>query len=276
MNLKGKHIVITGGSKGIGAAMAHELLKHDAKLTLIARPSKEFNATIAETGAFAIEADLSDIAVHKGLIKRAEEKHGPVDVLVNNAGIGHTRHYATLSVDDVRGTVVTNLLTPMELTRQVLPGMLRRNSGAVLNVASVTGELAVPGCTAYATTKAGLIMFTHTTQRDVRASNVNMSVVILGAVAGTQIYNEGIKNAVVKKVAEQLNSVSGVTPEEVARRLVASLIADRRGAFAVPLSSALPMWIRLIPLKLGDLVFCRGKPPYDPELEALLKRDVAG
>lgn len=270
MELKNKHVVITGGSKGIGAALAKELVKYQARLTLIARPSTELHQTAAETGAVAIEADLSDPAVIAELIPRAQEKNGPIDVLINNAGIGHTRHYATLSAEDVRSTITTNLLAPMELSRQVVVGMLRRNSGAILNVSSVTAEFAVPGCTVYASAKAGLTMFSHSLQRDIRASKVNVSVVVLGAVAGTQIYNEGTKSAVVKKLADQLNSVSGITPEEVAQRLVKALLDDRRGGIAVPWSSALPMWIRMIPLKLGDLIFCREAPPHDPQLEELL------
>lgn len=270
MDLKHRHVVITGGSKGIGAALARELKKHQAKLTLIARPSVELQHTAAETGAVAIEADLSDLAVIAKLIPLAQEKNGPIDVLINNAGIGHTRHYATLSAEDVRSTITTNLLAPMELSRQVIVGMLRRNSGAILNVSSVTGELAVPGCTVYASTKAGLTMFSNTMQRDIRDSKVNISVVVLGAVAGTQIYNEGIKSEVVRKLAEQLNSVSGITPENVAQRLVQSLRDDRRGPISIPWSSAIPLWLRMLPVRLGDLIFCRGKPPHDPVLAEIL------
>jgi len=273
MELKNKHVVITGGSKGIGAALAKELKKHQARLTLIARPSAELHQTAAETGAVAIEADLSDIAVIAQLIPRAQEKNGPIDVLINNAGIGHTRHYATLSAEDVRSTITTNLLAPMELSRQAIIGMLRRNSGAILNVSSVTGEFAVPGCTVYASTKAGLTMFSNNLQRDIRDSKVNISVVVLGAVAGTQIYNEGTKSEVVKKLADQLNSVSGITPEEVAQRLVQSLLDDRRGPIAVPWSSAIPLWIRMLPVRLGDLIFCRGMPPHDPVLAEMLRQE---
>jgi short-subunit dehydrogenase len=274
MELRDKHVVITGGSKGIGAALAKELKKHGARLTLIARPSAELQQTAAETGAAAIEADLSDLAVVASLIPRAVAANGPIDVLVNNAGIGHTRHYATLSAEDVRSTITTNLLAPMELSRQALVGMLRRNSGAILNVSSVTGEFAVPGCTVYASTKAGLTMFSNTVQRDIRDTKVNVSVVVLGAVAGTQIYNEGTKSEVVKKLAEQLNSVSGITPEQVAQKLVKSLLDDRRGPFGVPWSSGIPLWIRMLPVKLGDLIFSRGKPPHDPVLADMLRMET--
>lgn len=273
MELRDRHVVITGGSKGIGAALAKELKKHQAKLTLIARPSLELQQTATETGAVSIEADLSDLAVIAQLISRAQEENGPIDVLINNAGVGHTRHYATLSAEDVRNTITTNLLAPMELSRQVIVGMLRRNSGAILNVSSVTGEFAVPGCTVYASTKAGLTMFSNNLQRDIRDSKVNISVVVLGAVAGTQIYNEGIKSEVVKRLADQLNSVSGITPEEVAQRLVQALLDDRRGPIAVPWSSAIPLWIRMLPVRLGDLIFCRGVPPHDQVLADMLAKD---
>lgn len=273
MNLKGKHVAITGGSKGIGAALAHELARHGARLTLVARPSAEFDSTVAATGAARVEADLSDSGVLEGLVRRIEDaQHGAIDVLINNAGIGHTRHYATLSAQDVTSTVTTNLLAPMELSRQAIIGMLRRNSGAILNVSSVTAEFAVPGCTVYATTKAGLTMFTHCLQRDTRGSGVNISVVVLGAVAGTQIYNEGTKSEVVKKLADQLNSVSGITPEQVAVRIVKSLQDDHRGPLPVPWSSAMPTAIRMWPLKMGDLIFCREDPPHDPVLEDLLSQ----
>lgn len=271
MDIYEKHIVVTGGSKGIGAALAHALHKKGARLTLLARKSDALVQTAKATGARAIEADLSDRSVLGGMIRKIEDQSGPIDVLVNNAGIGHTRHYVTLTDKNVEDTINTNLLAPMELTRQVLPGMLHRNSGQIINVSSVTGEFAVPGCTVYATTKAGLTMFSHTVQRDVRASAVNIAVVILGAVAGTQIYEEGTKSEVVRKLAEQLNSVSGITPGEVAEKLIKAIEDGKRGALSIPWSSAIPTAIRNLPLHLGDLVFLRGAPLPDPDLERAIK-----
>lgn len=261
MDLKDAHVVITGGSKGIGAAVARELDRRGARCTLVARPSPELEATAKAIDAASLAIDLSDLDQVDGLIARAEEANGPVDVLVNNAGLGATQHFATVTPDTVRKVLHTNLVAPVELSHQVLPGMLDRNRGAILNVSSVVGELPMPHLTCYGTTKAGLSHFTLLVQRDFLKSNVNLSVFVLGAVPGTQIHNEGVKDEVIAKVAAKLGRISNLTPEAIATRMADSIEADFRGTASMPRSSAPAVVWRRLPFRLVDLIFSRGERP---------------
>lgn len=256
MDLRDAHVVITGGSKGIGAALARDLAGRGARLTLMARPSDELEKVVADTGGTAVAVDLSDLQSLDGLIGRVEEGNGPVDILVNNAALGMTRHFGTLSADDVRRCMTTNLLAPMELSRQVLPGMLERNRGTIANVSSVVGELAVPHLACYSSSKAGLTMFSMDLQRDVKRSNVAVTAFVLGAVPGTQIYAEGTKNEVIQALASRIEKWAKLSPEKVAQRMAESLADDRRrGVVVIPRSGAPVVRWRQLPVKLGDLVF---------------------
>jgi short-subunit dehydrogenase len=261
MDLRNAHVVITGGSKGIGAAVARELTKRGARATLVARPSPELEATAAETGSVAMPTDLSDLDQVDGLIARAEERSGPVDILINNAGLGATQHFATVPPETVRNVLLTNLVAAVELSHQALPGMLDRDRGAILNVSSVVGELPMPHLTCYGTTKAGLSAFTLLAQRDIRDSEVNLSVFVLGAVPGTQIHDEGIKDEVVSAVADKLGDVSDLTPEAIAARMADSLEKDFRGTVPMPRSSAPLVAWRRAPNWFIDLIFSRGATP---------------
>lgn len=261
MDLKNAHVVITGGSKGIGAAIAHEAVRKGARVTLVARPSAELEATAAATGGVAMPTDLSDLDQVDGLIARAEERNGPVDVLFNNAALGATQHFVTVPPDTVRKVLTTNLITPVELTHQVLPGMLDRDRGAIVNTSSVVGELPMPHLTLYGTSKAGLAHFTLLAQRDFLRSSVNLSVFVLGAVPGTQIHNEGVKDEVISKVADKLGVISKLTPEGIAKRMVESVEKDFRGTASLPFSSAPAVAWRRAPFKLVDLIFSRGERP---------------
>ncbi len=257
MNLRNAHVVITGGSKGVGAAAAHEFVKRGARVTLIARPSAELHNTADAVGAVAIEADLSDLGVVDGLIARTEEVNGSVDVLINNAALGATQHYATLTAETILTVLNTNLLCPMLLTHQVLGGMLERNRGAILNVTSIAGEIAAPHLAAYGSSKAGLSHFSQQLQRDVWNSDINVTAFVLGAVPGTQIYNEGIKDSVVKKVASQMGAVSKLTPEIIATKMADKIAEGYRGTVPMPMSSApLAHW-RRVPNLLGDRIFLK-------------------
>lgn len=263
MDPRGAHVLITGGSKGIGAAMARELGRRGARLTLVARASDELEKVAVDVGAVALTADLSDLGNVEGLVARATEANGPIDVLINNAALGMSRHFGMLSADDVRQCMTTNLLAPMELSRQVLVGMLERDRGTIANISSVAGELAVPHLACYSASKAGLMTFSLDLQRDLKRTNIAVMVFVLGAVPGTQIYHESLQNEVIHAIAQRLEKVSKITPDRVARR-VADTIADekRRAVVTIPGSSAPLIWCRHIPVRLADRFFASVDHPH--------------
>lgn len=261
MKLADAHILITGGSKGIGAAAAKALRNRGARLTLVARESDELHDVAAAVGGLAMPTDLTDPAQFAELVPHAEEQQGPLDVLINNAALGATRHFGTLTAEELRRTMTTNLLAPMELARQAIRSMVPRERGAILNVCSVAGELAVPHLAAYGSSKAGLNMFSLDLQRDIRDTGVNVTAFILGSVPNTGIYNEGIRNEVTKRLAGQLERFASLTPAKIAQRMVKALESDRQGIVPMPLSSAPAAHMRVLPSRLGDLVFNRQPMP---------------
>jgi len=127
--LLGAHVVVTGASRGIGAALAGELAGRGARVTLVARSEMPLKALAAEIGGVAVVADLADPSHLDGLVARIEAGAGPVDVLINNAAVAVVNRLVDQSADDIRQSFALNCVAPAELCRQVLPGMLARGRG---------------------------------------------------------------------------------------------------------------------------------------------------
>jgi NAD(P)-dependent dehydrogenase (short-subunit alcohol dehydrogenase family) len=143
--LAGAHVLVTGGSRGIGRALAEALADAGSRISLVARSSASVADAARGFGGVGVGVDLSDEEQLFGLVGRIESAAGPIDVLVNNAGVEIHQHLADQSAADVRAALTTNLLSPVELTRQALPGMLARGSGHIVNVSSLAGS-AGEGC----------------------------------------------------------------------------------------------------------------------------------
>ena len=156
MDLRGRNVLVTGASRGIGEAIAKRFVAEGAHVIGVARNAELLGKVMADIGGTAVPTDLADTAQVDGLIERIERDHGPVDILVNNAGLDMAGALVDTSAEDVRTIHQVNLVTPIELCRQVLPGMLRRGRGHLVNVSSLAGVAAFSGMTSYASTKAGL------------------------------------------------------------------------------------------------------------------------
>src|SRR5262245_34452389 len=124
MDLGGRNVLVTGASRGIGEALAKRFVAEGAHVVGVARNGDLLGKVMADVGGTALVADLADPAQVEGLIARAERDTGPVDVLVNNAGLDMAGPLVTTKPEDIRAIHEVNLLTPIELCRQVLPGML--------------------------------------------------------------------------------------------------------------------------------------------------------
>jgi short-subunit dehydrogenase len=182
MQLRDRTVLITGASRGIGAALARRFADAGARVALVARNADALTALAEELGGTAHPTDLTDPASVDGLIARMEAEVGPVDVLVNNAGIDLVGHVRDHSAADLEAIYRLNLLTPVELCRQMLEPMLARGSGHIVNISSMAGVAPFPGLAAYASTKAGLTQFTAGLRADLRGSPVRTTVVELGPV----------------------------------------------------------------------------------------------
>ena len=188
MRLSARHALVTGASRGIGAAVAVELASRGAAVTLVARSAEPLAELAGQLGGRILLADLAEPGQRADLIRRAEAAGGPIDVLVNVAGldaVGSTLH---MSADQMSGLFSVNLLAPAELCRQVLPGMLDRGRGHVVNVSSGFSTILAAGLTSYCSSKAGLSHFTAGLRVELTGTPVGVTLVELGPVR-TSMYD---------------------------------------------------------------------------------------
>ncbi len=193
------HAVVTGGSAGIGAALARRLSREGYDLTLVARRKDALDELAASlpTRTFVRPADLADPTCVDAVVSDAEAALGPVDLLVNNAGIQYVQPGAVLEITQIERTLAINLTTPWLLTHRVLPAMLARRSGAIVNVSSVSGVNPMPGMAHYAGTKAALAMTSEAMRVELAPHGVHVLTVYPGPIhtemelAAREVYGTG-------------------------------------------------------------------------------------
>jgi short-subunit dehydrogenase len=182
MLIQDRHVLVTGASRGIGEAIAREFERRGARLTLVARSEAPLAALAKLLGGHALPADLLDPAQVNSLVERAESLGGPIDILVNNAGIEYTKSIFDTSEQEVDDVVRLNLVTPMHLTRLVLPGMRDRGRGHILNISSMAANAGLPGLSVYSGTKAGLSHFTRIVRQDLKHTSIKVTTLEVGPV----------------------------------------------------------------------------------------------
>jgi short-subunit dehydrogenase len=177
------HVAITGASSGIGEALAREFARSGAKTTIVARRKELLDKLAAEIGgAFVVSKDLSDPATSTDWIEGAEAANGPIDVLVNNAGVENTGPFEDSDAAAGSRVLRTNLDTPLVLMRRVLPAMVARGSGGIVNVASVAAIANFPLQSWYSASKAGLAAASEVARWELRGTGVHVLTVYPGPV----------------------------------------------------------------------------------------------
>ncbi|TML12385.1 MAG: 3-oxoacyl-[acyl-carrier-protein] reductase [Actinobacteria bacterium] len=175
--MEGRTALVTGGSRGIGRAIAVELGKAGASVVVGYNAGRdEAEAVAGEIGGRALQADVSSAAGAQRLIEEA----GDLDILVNNAGLTRDTLLARMSDDDWRAVIETNLSAVFYTCRAVTRPMMRRRGGSIVNVSSIVGLRGNPGQTNYAASKAGIIGFTKSLARELGSRNVRANVVAPG------------------------------------------------------------------------------------------------
>lgn len=183
MRLPGSVALITGGSSGIGAAIARALAGAGARVLVAGQDRGRLDRLAAETGAAAIQADLSAPDGPAELAAAALQTAGsPIDLLISNAGIGWAGPFADIGGQDVQRLVAVNLTAAMELTRLLVPGMADRGRGHVVFISSIAGATGVPREAAYAATKAGVRYFAESLRYELAGHGVGVSVVLPGVI----------------------------------------------------------------------------------------------
>jgi NADP-dependent 3-hydroxy acid dehydrogenase YdfG len=181
--LSGRWVVITGGSRGIGAELARRLSTDGARLALIARGSRALEALAKELGAEPVVCDVSDLEQVGTAAARIETLAGGApDIVVNNAGIFTIGAAHKMTVDDFRRTLDVNLVAPFALVRAFLPGMRARKSGHLVTIGSVADRNIFPGNAAYSASKYGLRAVHEVLRAELRGTGVRTTLVSPGPV----------------------------------------------------------------------------------------------
>jgi len=200
-DLRGATAIVTGASRGIGVYIARALAAEGVNLALAARSVDELEQVRAEmerlgVRAIAIECDVAKASDRAELIRRTEAEFGSIDILVNNAGIERVARFDQARESDIVDTLAINLEAPMLLTRAIVPGMLARNRGHVVNIASGAGKVGVAYGSSYCASKHGLVGFTNALRSEYRGRPVGFSVVCPGFVTDAGMYDRWDKNGI--------------------------------------------------------------------------------
>lgn len=224
MELGGARVLLTGGSRGIGPFIARALLARGARVTLAARSADDLAAvrhSIGSDRVATVAGDVTSQEDREAMVAEAEAAFGPTDVLVNNAGIEAILPFPEYTEDDIHAMVATNLDAPIQLCRLVVPGMLARGRGHIVNVASLAGKAPTPYNTVYAATKHGLIGFTYSLRAELHGTGVSASAVCPAFVAEAGFVTAYTEPNVSRGLGTETN------PRRVARAVVRAIERDK-------------------------------------------------
>ncbi len=226
-DLRGATAIVTGASRGIGVYIAKALAEEGVNLSLAACSADELELVRRDIEAMGVQAiasvcDVSDADDRAALVARTIAELGPIDILVNNAGIDIVRRFHEAPDSDFVDTLRINLEAPILLTRAVVPGMLERNRGHVVNISSGAGKVGVPGESAYCSSKHGLVGFTHALRAEYERTDVGFSVVCPGLVTDVGMAHRWTQAGI---TAPRIAGSS--SPEKVAAVTVSCIKRDR-------------------------------------------------
>lgn len=231
MSLTGHHAVVTGAGSGIGRATAERLAEAGCQVTLIGRHIGRLQETADRIGdlAFAAPADVTDPDALAAAIEVGRDRFGPIDILINNAGAATSAPFLKTDADAFRAMLALNLEAPAEAARLVLPGMLTRRWGRIVNVASTAGLKGYAYVSAYVAAKHGLVGLTRALALEVAAKGVTINAVCPGFTE-TDLVAKSIESIIAKtgrseeeaRAALAASNPQGrlITPDEVAQTIV--------------------------------------------------------
>ena len=211
MELQGRTALVTGGGKGIGAAISRALAKMGARVVVNYRADADAAEAVAnEIGGEAVQCDVSDGAAVQALVKAV----GPVNVLVNNAGAVRDNLLLRIKPDDWDHIIRTDLTSAYHTTRAVYSSMLRERWGRIVNVSSIVGITGNPGQANYAAAKAGLIGFTKSIAKELGSRGITCNAVAPGYVR-TELTRGSLTDEMVGEIVKATPLQREGTPEDV-------------------------------------------------------------
>ena len=249
MDIKGKVVIVTGASSGIGEAAAREFGREGAKVVLAARRlhrlkelAEEINGMGTGAQTLVVETDLSRLEDIQSLISQTVDTFGRIDVLVNNAGFGRLEWLENLDPKkDIEAQFDVNVLGVVQTTRQALPVMIRQRAGHIINMCSMAGLIATPTYTIYAACKHAVHGFSEALRREVKPWGIEVSLIYPGGVATEFNQHIGYK----RKTGAGTPRILSQTADEVGRAVV-ELVRRPRAMWLIP-------WLWIFPALLNKL-----------------------
>jgi acetoacetyl-CoA reductase len=224
----GRVALVTGGTRGIGAAISMALKGAGYQVAASYAGNDEAAAAFtAETGIHAFKWDVADFAACKAGIAEVEAKLGPVEILVNNAGITRDGMLHKMTPDQWHAVIGTNLTSVFNMCRNVIEGMRERNFGRIVSISSINGQKGQMGQTNYSAAKAGEIGFTKALAQESARKGITVNAICPGYI-GTEMVRAIPQDVLDKQILPQVPLGRLGEPEEIAR-CVLFLVADDAG-----------------------------------------------
>ena len=232
MDIKGKVVIVTGASSGIGEATARKFGWEGAKVILAARRvdklqtlAQEINSMGTGAETLVLQADLAKFEDISTMIARTLEKFGRIDVLINNAGFGRLDWLENLDpIKDIQAQIDVNVMGVIQITRQVLPIMIKQRAGSIINMCSMAGLVGTPTYTIYAASKHAVHGFSEALRREVKPWGIDVSLVYPGGVVTEFSQHAGIK----RKTNAKTPGFMLLTAEQVGDAVVKLVRRPRR------------------------------------------------
>lgn len=223
-NLNGKKAIITGGGKGLGKATAIAFAKEGIDVAITGRNEQNLIDTVAELKSYGVNAiyEQFDVANHqevKSGIQRIISSFGTVDILVNNAGIASFGTFLEMSPEKWNEIMQINVMGMYYVTREVLPFLIEKNQGDIINISSTAGINGNAGTSAYSASKFAVIGLSESLMKEVRKNNIRVCTLTPSTIASDMSLELGITDGNVEKVLQ---------PEDFAALIVAGLQLPRR------------------------------------------------
>lgn len=223
-SIKGKNALITGAGKGIGKAVAKQLAAEGVNLALLARTEKDLQAVTEELEGSGVKvvyavADVADRKSVDAAVEQVSAALGSIDILINNAGVGKFGKFLELEPEEWEQIIRVNLLGAYYVVRAVLPGMLSRQSGDIVNISSTAGQRGAAVTSAYSASKFGLIGMSESLMQEVRKSNIRVTTLTPSTIATDMAIDLKLTDGNPEKVMQ---------PEDFAELIVMQLKLNRR------------------------------------------------
>lgn len=218
-SLQGKTALVTGAGKGIGKATAIALAKEGVNVALLARTEEDLKVVASEIESYGVKvayatADVSSMEQVEIAVKSVTDKLGSFDILINNAGVGKFGGFLELSPEEWKSMIDINLMGVYYVTRAVLPQLIEKNGGDIINISSTAGQKGAPVTSAYSASKFGLLGLTESLALEVRKHNIRVTALTPSTVATELAFKENLTDGNPEKVMQ---------PEDLAEYIVAQL-----------------------------------------------------